>query len=182
MFARLSLAICLCFATAAAAQAASFVVASPQFQDNAPAPLGGAQPTCGGGTSTSPALAWSGAPAATKSYVIILSDVDNWSHAGLAAHWIAYGISAGVSAIPAGFASQTPAQFVAGANFSGQTDFRGYCPPKGDAPHHYVYTVLATDLVPDALAPGLTRDALTLALKGHTLAGSSIVVRYAQAP
>jgi Raf kinase inhibitor-like YbhB/YbcL family protein len=182
MFARLVLTLCFCIATAAGAQAAPFTVTSSQFQDNAPAPLAGTQPTCGGGTSTSPALAWSGAPAATKSYVIILSDVDNWSHAGLAAHWIAYGIPAGVSAIPAGFGSQTPAQYVSGTNLGDQPGFRGYCPPKGDAPHHYVYTVLATDLAPDALAAGLTRDALTVALKGHTLAGSSIVVRYAQAP
>jgi Raf kinase inhibitor-like YbhB/YbcL family protein len=181
MFARLVLAISLNLAAAAAAQAAPFVVTSPQFQDNGPAPLAGAQPTCGGGTSESPALAWTGAPTATKSYAIILSDIDNWSRAGLAAHWIAYGIPATVSSIPAGYGSQTPLQYVSGTNLGNATGFRGYCPSKGDAPHHYVYTVLATDLAPDALAAGLTRDALTVALKGHTLAGSSIIVRYAQA-
>ncbi len=181
MLKRAVLSLLLCVATPLAARAA-FVVTSPGFEDNAQAPLAGAQQACGGGTSTSPALAWAGTPAAAKSFVILLIDVDNWGRAGEAPHWIAYGIPATVSAVPAGFGSQTPAQYVSGINLKNQLGFLGYCPPKGDAPHHYVYTVIATDLAPDALAPGLTRDALTAALKGHTLAGSSIIARYAQNP
>ncbi len=71
---------------------------------------------------------------------------------------------------------------VSGASLGGSPGFRGYCPPKTDAPHHYVYTVFATDLAPDALAAGLDRDAFTAALRGHVLAGQSVVVRYGQAP
>ncbi len=182
MFAPRALSILLCLVAPLAAQAASFVVTSPDFQDAGPAPLAGARPACGGGTNTSPALAWTGAPPATKSYAIVLTDVDNWARAGAAVHWIAYGIPATVTAIPPGFGSQTPAQYVSGTNLANQSGFRGYCPPKGDSPHHYVYSVFATDLAPDALAAGLTRDALTVALTGHTLAGSSIVARYAQSP
>jgi len=182
MFARFVFALSLGVLVPLAAQAAAFAVSSPDFQDNGQAPLAGAQPACGGGTNTSPALAWTGAPAATKSYVILLTDVDNAGYAGAATHWIAYGIPATVSAVPAGFAAQTPPQYLSGPNVGNQPGFRGYCPPKGSAPHHYVYTVLATDLAPDALAPGLTRDALAAALKGHALAASSVIARYAQAP
>ena len=182
MLARFALFLTLCVFAPLAAQAAPFVVTSPDFLDDAQAPLAGAQPACGGGTNTSPALAWSGAPPATKSYVILLTDVDNASLAGLGMHWIAYGIPATVSAVPAGFGGQSPPQYVSGTNLGGQPGFRGYCPAKGDGAHHYVYTVLATDLAPNALAPGLTRDALDAALKGHALAAASVIARYAQAP
>ncbi len=165
-----------------AARADSFIVTSPQFRDDGQAPLAGAQPTCGGGIASSPALAWTGAPTATKSFAIILTDVDAWPRGGQLTHWIAYGIPAGVSAIPAGFSSSAPPNYVSGTNGGNEPGFRGYCPPKGDAPHHYVYTVLATDLAPNALAPGLTRGALTAALEGHTLAGSSVIARYGQTP
>ncbi|HMD03262.1 MAG TPA: YbhB/YbcL family Raf kinase inhibitor-like protein [Candidatus Baltobacteraceae bacterium] len=179
MFGRFVLVLSLCFVAPLAAQAAPFVVTSPDFADDGLAPLSGAQPTCGGGTSTSPALAWSGAPPSTKSYVILTVDVDNWGSIGTAAHWIAYGIPASVAAVPAGFGTQT-AQYRSGLNAGNQPGFRGYCPTKGDAPHHYVFTVFATDLAPDALARDLTRDALIGALTGHTLAGSSVIARYAQ--
>ncbi len=182
MLARSILTLALCFLTPLAAQAATFVVTSPDFADNGVAPLAGAGPACGGGTNTSPALAWSGAPATTLSYVILLTDVDNMGYVGVATHWIAYGIPASITSVPAGFAAQVPARYVSGTNIGGQLGFRGYCPPKGAGPHHYVYTVFATDLAPDALAPGLTRDALTAALKGHTLAAASVIARYAQAP
>ena len=52
------------------------------------------------------------------------------------------------------------------------------CPPVGDVAHHYIMTVAATDLEPAALPPGLTRDALLAALKGHAFGGQSIVGRY----
>jgi phosphatidylethanolamine-binding protein (PEBP) family uncharacterized protein len=39
--------------------------------------------------------------------------------------------------------------------------------------------VIATDLASDALQPGLTRADFLVALKGHTLASSSFIGRYA---
>ena len=57
--------------------------------------------------------------------------------------------------------------------------YRGPCPPHGLAPHHYIITVIATDLASDALQPGLTRADFLVALKGHTLASSSFIGRYA---
>jgi phosphatidylethanolamine-binding protein (PEBP) family uncharacterized protein len=86
------LTILLCLVTPVAACAASFVVTSSEFSDNGPAPRAGAQPQSGGGSSSSPALAWTGAPAATKSYAIVVTDVDAWGPAGFLTHWIAYGI------------------------------------------------------------------------------------------
>ena len=180
MLGRFAIAAVLAGAMPLVAQAAPFAVTSPDFQDNALAPVAGAQPSCGGGTNTSPALAWSGAPAATKSFAIVMTDVDNGRRVGWGTHWLAYGIPASATSIPTGFATQTPTRYVSGLNFNNQPGYRGYCPPKTDAPHHYVFTVLATDLAPGALAPNLSREAFTAALTGHVLAASSIIAQYAQ--
>jgi phosphatidylethanolamine-binding protein (PEBP) family uncharacterized protein len=52
------------------------------------------------------------------------------------------------------------------------------CPPVGDVPHHYVLTVIASDLAPGTLPAGLDRNALLAALKGHALGGQSVIGRY----
>jgi hypothetical protein len=44
---------------------------------------------------------------------------------------------------------------------------------RGQRPHHYIITVIAADSAPDALKPGLTRDALLAELKGHALVSTS---------
>jgi phosphatidylethanolamine-binding protein (PEBP) family uncharacterized protein len=43
-----------------------------------------------------------------------------------------------------------------------------------------VFSVYALDLAPGTLTPGLTRDLFLQAVRGHALAASSIVLRYAR--
>jgi Raf kinase inhibitor-like YbhB/YbcL family protein len=136
----------------------------------------GSQPNCGGGTSVSPPLAWTNVPAGVLSFAIVLYDPDAPGGPGFL-HWVAYGIPASATSVPAGFGTQ-PGGHVAGANGAGNPVFTGYCPPAGDVPHHFTFTVYATDLAPDALAAGMTRDALMTALHGHVKAAHSIVGRY----
>ena len=49
---------------------------------------------------------------------------------------------------------------------------------KGNAPQHYVFTMIATDLDPKELKPGLTRPQLLESLRGHNLAAASLVLRF----
>ena len=44
--------------------------------------------------------------------------------------------------------------------------------------HHYVFTVIATDLEPGALPAGLTMQELTERLAGRAKGSSSMVLRY----
>ena len=53
----------------------------------------------------------------------------------------------------------------------------GPCTPPGDW-HHYTFTLIATDLDPKALQPGMTRDELFAALAGHTKIAAGLVVRF----
>ena len=132
---------------------------------------------CGGG-NVSPPLAWSGAPAETRSFAVVMIDPDGGKGLG-SVHWVAYGIDPSVTSFAEGEGSSASQKFVGGNNGASMV-YRGPCPPAGDPLHHYVIGVYALDLAPNALQPGLTRDAFLEAIRGHNLAEASIVGRYAR--
>ena len=160
-----------------------FTVTSSAYKDGDvwPAKFAGADPSrtnpaCPG-QNVSPPLAWSNAPAATKSFAIVMFDPDGGNGTG-AVHWVAYGIPPTKTSLAEGEASTSPKGWVGGKNSIGNDHYFGPCGPSGHALHHYVITVIATPLEPDALKPGLTRDELLAALRGKSLAPASIVGRY----
>lgn len=132
-----------------------------------------------GGQNVSPALAWSNAPTKTRSFVIFLQDPDGLLGQGVS-HWVGYGIPANVTSLAEGELTHSSNRFVGGKGTRDNALYIGPCPPAGEAPHHYVFTIVATDLEPQALKPGMTRDEVYAAIKGHTLGGTSIVGRYAR--
>lgn len=155
-----------------------FTVASPGLADGAMLDSRHAASAnqCGGG-DVSPALQWRNAPAGTKSFAVTIFDPDGAKGLGVV-HWVLYGIAPSITSFAESRAA--PQGALAGTNQTGGPGYHGPCPPIGDAPHHYVAQVYALDLPPDALAPGLSREQLLAALKGHVLAASSIVLRYAR--
>jgi len=106
---------------------------------------------CSGG-NVSPALQWSGVPAGTKSLSLQVIDPDAPTGAGFW-HWTVYNIPASATGLPRG-AGNAPGSLPAPA-FGGTNDFAdtgvtggngnygGPCPPEGDAPHHYNFTLYA---------------------------------------
>ena len=128
------------------------------------------------GENLSPALAWARAPAATRSFVILMDD--QAGRAGLGVnHWVAYGIAPEANGLPEAAAVAAPG-FSAGKNSLGMP-YLGPCPPRGNAPQHYVYTLIATSLEAGALPPGLDKAAVLEALKdGKTLGAASLVLRF----
>lgn len=97
------------------------------------------------GKNISPALEWSGAPAATRSFAITVYDPDAPTGSGWW-HWLVYNLPATATRLPAGAGAEGGAALPAGAQM-GRTDygsraFGGACPPPG-APHRYVFTVHA---------------------------------------
>jgi Raf kinase inhibitor-like YbhB/YbcL family protein len=96
------------------------------------------------GSNVSPHLAWSGAPQGTRSFVITIYDPDAPTGSGFW-HWVVANIPASVSMI-GGNASRTP-RMPAGS-IETRTDFGppgygGPCPPPGDQPHRYIFTIHA---------------------------------------
>jgi Raf kinase inhibitor-like YbhB/YbcL family protein len=165
---------------AGTACAEPFTLASPVIADGAmlPAKYAGAAPgrSCGG-DNVSPPLQWSNAPAATKSFALLMFDPEGGRGIG-SSHWIAYGIPATLTALREGDASQAPTAYTGGKNSVGTNFYFGPCGPAGGTPHHYVISVIAMDFEPGKLPPDLTRDAFLQELRGHGLAISSIVAKY----
>jgi Raf kinase inhibitor-like YbhB/YbcL family protein len=164
----------------AARAAEPFTLTSTAFKDGdrIAAKYAGAYPgrECGG-QNVSPPLAWSNPPANTKSFAIVLYDPDGGRGTG-SNHWVAYDIPAAKTAFAEGEASVPPRGYVGGKNTLGIDYYFGPCGPSQDSPHHYIFTLIATDLAPGALPPGLTREELLQKLRGHALGPATIVGKY----
>jgi Raf kinase inhibitor-like YbhB/YbcL family protein len=161
----------------------AFRIGSPALADNAMLSVRNAgnnkgNPNCTG-ENVSPALAWSNPPPKTRSYAIIMHDQAGRDGLGVL-HWLAYGIPADLPGLAEGEASTASAKFVGGKNIYGAPTYAGPCPPRGGAPQHYAFTLIATDLDPGALAAGLTQQELLDALKGHNLKAANFVLRFGQ--
>jgi len=163
----------------------AFRLTSPGMPDNSMLPPKAAgnfakNPNCTG-QNVSPALAWTNAPAETRSFAIIWDDQAGRAGLGVS-HAVIYGIPANVTTFPEGALGGAPVggQFVAGKNLLGM-HWLGPCSPRGNAPQHYVMTMIATSLAPNELPAGLTRPELLKALEGgKALRAASLVFRFAQ--
>jgi phosphatidylethanolamine-binding protein (PEBP) family uncharacterized protein len=90
-------------------------------------------------------------------------------------HWLAYGIPASVQELKEGEASKSSDKFVGGVNIAKTLVYFGPCAPPNTTPHHYEFTLIATDLDPKALKAGLTLDEFMNALKGHNKGATELV-------
>src|SRR5262245_56581108 len=165
----LSAAMFVLLSTAAFA-ADPFTLTSSSFTDGAKmdvthAGASKSNPNCVG-QNVSPDLKWTNTPAVAKSLVLVMSDWEGQSGYG-SHHLLAYNIKPTVPGFAEGELSKESDKFTGGKETSGTTVYRGPCPPAGLTPHHYIFTVIATDLEPGALPAGLTRDELWEKLKGH---------------
>ncbi|MCU0623910.1 MAG: YbhB/YbcL family Raf kinase inhibitor-like protein [Gemmatimonadaceae bacterium] len=143
----LALACAVSFPTvpAVASAQATFRLTSPTVRDGARIPL---EHVFGGfgctGANVSPALAWTNAPAATKSFAITMYDPDAPTGSGWW-HWTVFNLPASVTSLPAGAGSAggtLPSGAVQGRTDFGASGYGGPCPPPG-TPHRYIFTVYA---------------------------------------
>jgi Raf kinase inhibitor-like YbhB/YbcL family protein len=163
---------------AAPALASSFTLETSAFLNDGAMPrTDAASADSCGGRNLSPPLHLTGFPAATRSFAVVVFDTDAGRGRGFV-HWVAYGIAPSEVSLEPGFGSVASPAFIGGANDAGTLLYYGPCPPRGDPPHHYVFTAYALDLVPGRLRPGLTRTALLGAIATHTLAQAQITGRY----
>src|SRR6267378_6865518 len=151
------------FATSAAA-ADPFAVTSTTFKDGQmmPRKVANTNPTNANcvGQNVSPQLSWTGVPDGTKSFAILMEDPEGRGGAGVH-HWVAYGIPASVTSFAEGEVSKPSDKYVGGKSTQGVGFFSGPCTPPAVQPHHYTFVLIATDLEPAELPPGLTKDEVT---------------------
>jgi Raf kinase inhibitor-like YbhB/YbcL family protein len=173
------LAASLCTATATAADV--FKLTSPAFEDNGTLDVkdGGDRkdsPNCVG-QNVSPPFAWSNPPDGTKSFALLMFDPEGRAPQGVS-HMVTYGIPASVTGFAEGELGQPSDKFVGGKSTMNMSVYAGPCPPPNVDWHHYTFTLVATDLDPKALPPGLTREELTTALKDHVKGAAGLIGRF----
>ena len=131
------------------------------------------------GADVSPPLAWSEAPAGTRSFALICDDPD--APAGTWVHWVLYGLPATATGLSEGIASAEalPDGAKQGVNDFRRTGYGGPCPPPG-APHRYYFKLYALDVAP-ALKLRATKAELLRAMAGHILAEARLMGTYRRA-
>lgn len=161
--------------------AAPFKLTSTTFRDgtmmpakvaNMNQPGANPNPNCVG-QNVSPELSWSGEPAGTKSFALTMVDPEGRGGLGVF-HWVAYGIPANVHSFAEGEVSKASEKYVGGKSTQGVGNFSGPCTPPG-SPHHYTFKIIATDLDPKELPPGLTLPELDQKLAGHAKGAAGLV-------
>ena len=99
---------------------------------------------CAGGNK-SPHLKWSGAPTGTKSFAVTCFDPDAPTGSGFW-HWVVVNIPASVTELAMGAGSKggtMPDGCLMTRTELGDSGYLGPCPPEGDHPHRYLFTVFA---------------------------------------
>jgi Raf kinase inhibitor-like YbhB/YbcL family protein len=129
------------------------------------------------GENVSPPLAWANPPEGTKSFALLLFDPEGRAPAGVS-HMVVYGIPADVKGFAEGELSKPSDKFVGGMSTMNQAIYWGPGTPPNTDWHHYTFTLVATDLDPKALQPGMTREELTAALKDHVKGSAGLIGRF----
>jgi Raf kinase inhibitor-like YbhB/YbcL family protein len=92
--------------------------------------------TCDG-QSVSPPLSWQN-PGDAVEFALLVTDPD--APGGSFVHWVVFGIPSNADSIGEG---QGPGGARQGVNGFGRIGYGAPCPPAGDAPHRYVFTLYA---------------------------------------
>jgi len=161
-------------ATALGAEAATFSLTSPDIKPRAT--IREAQVFNGfgcTGANISPALVWKNPPKGTKSFALLVHDPDAPTGGSGWWHWVVINIPAATGALPGGAGkadgSGLPAGTVQINTDFGGPGWGGPCPPVGDTPHRYNFTLHALKVDKLELPPGATA-----ALAGYMINANSI--------
>ena len=120
-------------------------------------------------------------PRETKSFAVTMYDPDAPTGRGWW-HWVIFNIPAGVHELQkdAGNSRKklAPEGSIQCLNDFGQPGFGGACPPVGDKPHRYVFTVYALNVEKLDLNERTPPAMAGSALKKHTIGKASLISYY----
>lgn len=137
------------------------------------------------GDNKSPALAWKNPPPETKSFAVTVYDPDAPTGSGWW-HWSVINIPAGVSALKSDAGAAGGAKLPAGASHVridyGVAAWGGLCPPVGDKPHRYLFTVYALKVDKIDLPADATAALAGYMINAHTIQKASFTATYGRKP
>jgi hypothetical protein len=180
LFSRFLLASCLSYSSFSYAQ--GLTLSSPDIRANSTLTETQVFNSFGcTGKNISPALAWKNAPKNTKSFAVTVYDPDAPTGSGWW-HWLVYNISSQSTGLDAGVGTEASTLLPAGA-IQGRTDFGshsfgGACPPKGDKPHRYIFTIHALNTEKIELPADASAAMIGYMLHSHLIAKASFTAKY----
>ena len=150
---------------------------SAAFSDGGMIPNGNAQ----AGRDASPSLSWAGAPDSTRSFVLVVHDIDAAIGDGGddMLHWLVWNIPGTETSLPgaikSGAQSSTGVRQISGTG----PYYRGPAAPASGPAHHYVFELYALDNTINVPAvgqsPAATRAAVMEAMRSH-VRGKAVMV------
>lgn len=169
---------------ATTAHAGGFTLASPEIKSGGMIPSSFEFKGFGcNGDNKSPALKWSGAPAGAKSFAVTVYDPDAPTGSGWW-HWMVIDIPAQTSELVADAGALNSTLLPKGARQAridfGVNAWGGVCPPQGDKPHRYTFTVHALKVDKLDLPPDATAALTGYMINANSLGKASFTARYAR--
>ena len=129
------------------------------------------------GDNISPELVWKNVPKNTKSFAITLHDPDAPTASGWW-HWIAYDIPADITEFKRGASENIEmisAAIKQARNDYGYNGYGGACPPVGDHPHRYVFTIHALNIEHLDVSEDSSASLIHFNINAHTIEKDSIM-------
>lgn len=178
-----ALAVIAGVALAGAAGAAAFRLTSPDIKPGGNIGVDQTFNDFGcSGKNVSPALEWSGAPKDTKSFALLVHDPDAPTGGAGWWHWVVYNVPASTTKLAQGAGkgdgSGLPAGAASGVTDFGSPGYGGPCPPAGDKPHRYIFTVYALKTDKLDIPKGATASLVGFMVNANAIGRASLTGRY----
>lgn len=133
------------------------------------------------GQNLSPALAWKNIPAGTRSIAVTMYDPDAPTGSGWW-HWVVVNIPGTTQALAQGAGKPQTKLLPTGARQVrtdfGEPGYGGACPPAGDKPHRYIFTVHALKAESLDLPDNATAALAGFMINANTIGKASLTVHY----
>jgi len=159
-------------------------LSSPQFKPDGR--LGQAQVFSGfgcAGKNISPALRWKDAPKNTKSFAITVYDPDAPTGSGWW-HWVIFNIPSSVDHVLENAGNPdsglAPKGSVQTRTDYGRPGYGGACPPVGDKPHRYEFTLYALDVETLDISADASAAMVGFFLQKHALSKATLTGYYSR--
>jgi len=169
----------LCLSVSLASHAADFALTSRDIANDRPLTKREVFNGFGcEGANISPELSWSNAPAGTKSFAVTVYDPDAPTGSGWW-HWTVFNIPPSIKRLPSG-GDHLPVGAIQGRTDYGRSEYGGVCPPLGDKPHHYQFTVWALKVEKLALDAQASGALVGYMLNANVLAKATLTANYSR--
>ncbi len=134
------------------------------------------------GDNVSPSVAWKNPPKDTKSFAVFVHDPDAPTGGAGFWHWLVVDIPATATGLVQDAGAADGSKLPAGArqinSDFGSPSYGGPCPPVGDKPHHYNFTVYALKVEKLELPANATASLTGYMVNANALGKAKFTARY----